>query len=191
MLSQIYKLYTFYYRVKVKIVNCIIKSSFARFGNHTSIETPFRIEGQKDITIGNNTFIGADSWLASWPENTEGTPTIEIGDDCSFSGHCTITSKSCVKIGKSVLIARYVYISDHSHNYKDSPVPVKDQGTTAPKPVFIEDGAWIAQGAVICPGVTIGSNSVVAANAVVNSDVPPNSVAAGIPAKIVKRFKEA
>jgi acetyltransferase-like isoleucine patch superfamily enzyme len=56
------------------------------------------------------------------------------------------------------------------------------------KPIVVKRNAWIGAAATILPGVTIGENSVVAAGAVVNKDVPPNTVVAGVPAKIVRQL---
>lgn len=94
-----------------------------------------------------------------------------------------------MELEEGVLIARYVYISDHSHSYNDVNTPIRDQGTTQANPVKIKRGAWIGQGAVICPGVTVGANSVVAANSIVKDDVPDHAIAAGAPARIVKQIK--
>lgn len=57
-------------------------------------------------------------------------------------------------------------------------------------PIVIEDNCWICSSATICGGVTIGENSIVAAGAVVNRDVPPNSIAAGVPAKVIRQIDE-
>jgi acetyltransferase-like isoleucine patch superfamily enzyme len=103
-----------------------------------------------------------------------------------MAGFCTITATSSVVIEGGVLIARYVYISDHSHRHDGSTLPIKNQGLTKVAPVRIREGAWLGQGAVICPGVTVGRNAVVGANAVVREDVPDHCVAAGVPARIVR-----
>jgi len=57
-------------------------------------------------------------------------------------------------------------------------------------PIVIEDNCWICSSATICGGVTIGENSIVAAGAVVNRDVPPNSIVAGVPAKVIRQIDE-
>jgi acetyltransferase-like isoleucine patch superfamily enzyme len=55
--------------------------------------------------------------------------------------------------------------------------------------VIIKDNVWIGEGVAIMPGVTIGENSIIATNAVVTKDIPPNCVAAGVPAKVIKIIK--
>ena len=64
---------------------------------------------------------------------------------------------------------------------------IDEQGVST-KPVVIEDDIWIGANAVILPGVTIGHHTVVAAGAVVTKDVPPHSLVAGVPAKIIKQL---
>lgn len=69
-----------------------------------------------------------------------------------------------------------------------SPSPLKEIYPKKILPVCIKKGAWIGAGAIILPGVTIGEYSVVAAGAVLNKDVPPNTLVAGVPAKIIKKL---
>lgn len=57
-------------------------------------------------------------------------------------------------------------------------------------PITIKDGCWICSSATICGGVTIGENSIVAAGSVVLRDVPPNSIVAGVPAKVIRQIDE-
>lgn len=84
-------------------------------------------------------------------------------------------------------MARYVYISDHSHAHASVKEAIKDQGIAKVSPVRICEGAWLGQSVVVCPGVTIGRNAVVGANSVVKHDVPDFCVAAGAPAKVIRR----
>ncbi|MBC2608246.1 acyltransferase [Pelagicoccus albus] len=173
-------------RIRNSAFTALCSSSFHSFGKRSKIELPFRSENEFAISIGKNVYVGSDSWFSAIPKKGSHKPAITIGDSCSLSGHCTITAVEKVEIQSGVLIARYAYISDHSHAYDLSDDPIKDQGTTKPQPVVIESGAWLGQGVVICPGVRIGRNSIIAANSVVKCDVPPFSVAAGSPARIVR-----
>ena len=93
-----------------------------------------------------------------------------------------------VRIGNNVLMASRIYISDHFHGntsietLKLAPLerPLISKG-----PVIIEDNVWIGEGVCIMPGVKVGRNAVIGANAVVTKDVPPYSIAVGIPAVVV------
>ena len=90
-----------------------------------------------------------------------------------------------IVIGDACMIAHGVYISDADwHGIYDRAEPV---GNT--KPVVLEDNVWIGDRAIICKGVTIGENSIIGAGAVVTKNVPPNSVFAGNPAKLVKTLE--
>ena len=90
-----------------------------------------------------------------------------------------------IVIGDACMIAHGVYISDADwHGIYDRAEPV---GNT--KPVVLEDNVWIGDSAIICKGVTIGENSIIGAGAVVTKNVPPNSIFAGNPAKLVKTLE--
>ena len=90
-----------------------------------------------------------------------------------------------IVIGNACMIAHGVYISDADwHGIYDRAEPV---GNT--KPVVLEDNVWIGDSAIICKGVTIGENSIIGAGAVVTKNVPPNSIFAGNPAKLVKTLE--
>lgn len=93
-------------------------------------------------------------------------------------------------IGNEVLTGKWVTITDNSHGETDKEslcVAPNKRSVINKGPVIIHDKVWIGDKATILPGVTIGEGAVVGANAVVTKDVPPYSVAAGVPAKIVKK----
>ena len=68
------------------------------------------------------------------------------------------------------------------------PGPAPRPGGRASEPITIEDNVWLGGGVIVCPGVTIGENTVVGAGAVVPRDLPPNVVAVGNPARVVKQI---
>ena len=91
-----------------------------------------------------------------------------------------------ITIGDACMIAHGAYISDADwHGIYDRAEPV---GNT--KPVILEDNVWIGDSAIVCKGVTIGKNSIIGAGAVVTKNVPPNSIFAGNPAKLVKMLED-
>ncbi|WP_266364653.1 sugar O-acetyltransferase [Tellurirhabdus rosea] len=100
---------------------------------------------------------------------------IFINHDCSFVDIGGITVEDDVLIGPKVSLIT-----------ENHPLDPADRKTLLLKPIVIRRNAWIGAGATILPGVTVGENSVVAAGAVVNRDVPPNTVVAGVPAKVVR-----
>jgi len=92
-----------------------------------------------------------------------------------------------VIIGKKVLTADHVFISDHLHNYSDPGTPIMDQPILFKGQVIIGDGAWLGQNVCII-GASVGKNSIIGANSVVTKDIPDYCVAAGIPAKVIKEY---
>jgi acetyltransferase-like isoleucine patch superfamily enzyme len=155
-----------------------VRRSFAAWGADTTVCLPFRVRGERNISLGARVTVGEGSWF-----QTLGDGTIEIGDDCNFSGYAVISSASRVVIEPHVLFARNVHVLDHVHRYDLPDVPVNEQGISTPRPVRIGAGAWIGANVVISPGVTIGPQAVVGANSVVRDDVAPGTAVAGAPAR--------
>ena len=110
---------------------------------------------------------------------------VMIGDHTRIGLHNTIIGP--VIIGSHVNLAQGITITALNHNFEDSEKRIDEQGVST-SAVVIEDDIWIGANAVILPGVTIGHHSVVAAGAVVTKDVPPHSLVAGVPAKVIKQI---
>lgn len=92
-----------------------------------------------------------------------------------------------VTIGNHVNLAQNITVTGLNHNFEDISLHIDEQGVDT-IPVVIEDDVWIGANAVILPGVTVGKHSVVAAGSVVSRSVPPYSVCAGVPAKVIKQY---
>jgi acetyltransferase-like isoleucine patch superfamily enzyme len=107
---------------------------------------------------------------------------IEIGDSAFFNRNVFIDSKGGVAIGNYVGLAEDVRIFTHTHS--EASHIVREY-----HPVVIKDYAMVYTGAVILPGVTIGEQAIVASHAMVTADVPPNTVVAGMPAKVIMERK--
>ena len=84
-----------------------------------------------------------------------------------------------------------VHIYVHNHKFDDPSVPIIDQGHYPSEPILLERGSWVGAGVIILPGITIGKNAVVGAGSVVTKDVPAFTVAAGNPARVLRRIKES
>ena len=108
-----------------------------------------------------------------------------IGHHTRIGLHNTIIGP--VEIGSHVNLAQGITVTALNHNFNDTNKRIDEQGVST-NPVTIEDDVWIGANAVILPGVTIGNHSVVAAGAVVTKDVPPHSLVAGVPAKVIKQI---
>ena len=95
-----------------------------------------------------------------------------------------------VSIGQHVIIAQHVVISGLNHSYEAIDIPIRLQPVTS-RPVVLDDECWIGANAVITAGVRVGKHSIVAAGSIVTKDVPPYSVVAGNPARVIKYYDEA
>lgn len=188
--SLVLRAYRGLIRIRDKAFSTAIGGAFAAFGPDSVIQLPVRVVGEGRIAIGRGVFIGAGSWLQALPCASGGSPQISVGDGTRIAGYCVLSSASSLTIGRCVLIARNVYISDHNHAYRDFTRPVLDQGIDTVLPVEVGDGAWLGQNTVVTPGVHIGRGAVVGANSVVTTDVPNHCVAVGAPARVVRRFSK-
>ena len=110
---------------------------------------------------------------------------VMIGNHTRIGLHNTIIGP--VEIGSHVNLAQGITVTALNHNFDDTQKRIDEQGVST-NPVTIEDDVWIGANAVILPGVTIGNHCVVAAGAVVTKDVPPHSLVAGVPAKVIKKI---
>lgn len=108
-----------------------------------------------------------------------------IGDHTRIGLHNTIIGP--VDIGNHVNLAQGITVTALNHNFSDTNKRIDEQGVST-NPVTIEDDVWVGANAVILPGVTIGEHCVVAAGAIVTKDVPPHSLVAGVPAKVIKNI---
>lgn len=108
-----------------------------------------------------------------------------IGDHTRIGLHNTIIGP--VDIGNHVNLAQGITVTALNHNFSDTNKRIDEQGVST-NPVTIEDDVWVGANVVILPGVTIGEHCVVAAGAVVTKDVPPHSLVAGVPAKVIKNI---
>jgi len=114
-----------------------------------------------------------------------GVGPVVIGDHTLIGIGCVVIGP--VTFGHNIILAQNIVISGLNHNYEDPDLPIVQQNVYT-KLIRIEDDCWIGANAVITAGVTIGKHSVVAAGSVVTKDVPPFSIAAGNPAKIIKQY---
>lgn len=167
----------------------VLRKKFASWGRGSRLGRGTKLIGPEFIKIGAGVTIGEQSWLNAKSELNNGSHSLHIDDGTYIGRFSQINAWRSVYIGRHVLIADRVFISDADHNFSNVDVPIQLQGDSFIGPVTLCDGCWIGIGAVILPGVTIGKNSVVAANAVVTCNVPDYVIVGGIPAKIIKYIK--
>src|SRR3954452_8111122 len=125
-------------RLRDKLFSVAVRGAFAEFGARSVIQLPVRISGETRIAIGDDVFVGAGSWLQVIdPSGTDAA--ITVGSGTSISGGCVLSAVRSVRLGERVLMARNVYIADHSHRYADTRQAIRDQGTEKVAGVEIGD----------------------------------------------------
>lgn len=164
----------------------VYKFRFGSIGQGSKLLSPI-ITGGKRIFIGKNVFIRKYTWLAAESFSGENRCRLSIGDGTYIGNFCHIYATSGIQIGKKVLLADKVYVSDNVHSYENINLPVMEQPVKQLKNVVLGDGCWLGENVCVI-GASVGKNSVVGANAVVTKDIPEYCVAVGSPAKIIKRF---
>jgi acetyltransferase-like isoleucine patch superfamily enzyme len=176
--------YTLLRDTRDRAFSLAMRSSFESLGARTRLSLPVQLVGTERIALGSRVYFGPGCWLLTH----EPGGRLEVGDDTSIAGYCVLSAATSVRIGRSVLFARNVYIADHRHGFELDGTPIIDQPLQEIRPVVVEDGAWLGQNVVLLPGVTVGRGAVVGANSVIREDVPPRSVVAGAPGRLVRRL---
>ena len=167
-----------------------LHSIFASCHNTVLFGKIGKINGSECISIAEKTRFSDFFYLTTWPEYVEKQPSLSIGANCNFGAFLHLTCTNKMVIGNNVLTGKWVTISDNNHgetSEESLQIPPCKRPIVSKGPVIIEDDVWIGDKATILAGVHIGKGAVIAANAVVTKDVPAYSVAAGNPAKIVKK----
>ena len=123
----------------------------------------------KDVNIERNAFF---------------TPELVVGDHSGVGVNSEVYGP--VTIGDNVMMGPEVVIYTSGHDFSRTDIPIMEQGSTEVEPVVIGSDCWIGRRAMIMPGVHIGDGCVIGAGAVVTKDIPPYSVAAGVPARVLK-----
>lgn len=159
---------------------------FAHFPFRSRLASPDMITNPNAIKIGQKVEIRKHARLEALGKIEKNKTKISIGDGTSIHLYFHCGAAESITIGKDVLIASRVYISDHDHDFQDPQTPTVYAKKLITKPVNIEDGVWIGEGAVILKGVNVGTRAVIGANAVVTKDVPPYAIVGGVPARVIR-----
>ena len=174
----------------IKYVNNILSSIYWNFKikknfnlNGFRIKNVLQINNPDQILLGKNVNFGPGAIINCQSKKAH---SLKIGDNCKIGRDIQINAYENVEIRKNVLISDRVHISDASHNFKENK-PILNQGADFYGKVIIDEGAWIGINAVILPNVKVGKNSVVGANCVVNKNIPDDSIAVGVPARIIRK----
>jgi acetyltransferase-like isoleucine patch superfamily enzyme len=154
------------------------RRAFVRWPVHGNV-----LEALQDgrLEIGEHTLLEPGVWLTA-PEQAR----IRIGSGTFLNLDVMVASLALVEIGDHCMLANGCFVSDGSHRFDDPETPVPWQGFTTKGPTRIEDNVWCGAHVVVTGGVTIGRRSIIGANSVVTHDIPPYSIAAGVPARVVR-----
>ena len=164
-----------------------VKFFLNRFYHTRGKGSKIRRYTRMDVLPFNKFSLGANSTIEDFCTINNGVGDVIIGDNSLVGMGNVIIGP--VTIGNNVILAQNIVASGLNHEYKDPQTPIHLQPVTT-APIVIEDDCWIAANVVITAGVTIGKHCVVAAGAVVTKDIPPFSIAAGNPAKVIKQYYE-
>jgi acetyltransferase-like isoleucine patch superfamily enzyme len=131
------------------------------------------------LVLGPWCWIGNDNKLRAHEGQLTLGPKVVMGRDNVINTYLDI------EVGASSILADWIYVCDFDHRYDRLDVPIKDQGIVK-SPVRIGSDVWIGEKATVLRGVDVGHGSVVASHCLVNADVPPFSIAVGVPVRVVK-----
>lgn len=172
-----------------------------RIGSRVEIRSPGQLVAGKNVIIGDYVFLDCLSqsgvvleegvcldrnvWVkcSAFPDSPSGG--LIIGAFTSVGAYSMLGPMGGSRIGSRVQIGQRVNLHANQHNFDDPSAPIYQQGVCCTG-ITIEDDCWIGSGAIILDGVTIGRGSVIGAGAVVTRDIPPASVAVGVPARVIK-----
>ncbi len=193
-----------YLKIFVKGLMCFLRG-VGKSGKNTYISPRAEIAYPKNIFLGDGVVIekharlcaNGDNARIEIGDNTTISPfallktnagAIVIGRSCSVNDYSVIYGFGGIRIGDDVHIATHVTIvaSEHQPEKLGTADFSKDMDG---KGIIIEHSVWIGANAVILDGVTIGNHCIIGAGAVVTKDIPPYSVAVGVPARVIRELK--
>jgi acetyltransferase-like isoleucine patch superfamily enzyme len=154
------------------------RQAFARWPVHGNVLEAF---GEGRLEVGEHVLLEPHVWLTA-PDEAR----IRIGPGSFLNLAVMVAAVELVEIGSHCMFANGCFITDGSHRFDDPDKPVPWQGFTSKGPTRLGDNVWCGANVVITTGVTVGERSVVGANSVVTTDIPPFSIAAGAPAKVLR-----
>jgi len=151
-----------------------------KYGNGTYIDPEVIVDFPEKISIGSNCIIRKGVVLR--PEGGE----IVIGDNCVINHYCIFNGKGGIDIGDWRIIGPHSGFYAQNQTYSDFTVPITKQENVG-KGIYLIGDNWIGGHSVICDDVVLGKGAIVGANSTVLKSVPLASIAAGSPAKVIKK----
>jgi acetyltransferase-like isoleucine patch superfamily enzyme len=157
------------------------REAFVRWPVHGNVLEAFE---QGRLEIGPHTLLEPGVWLTA-----PGDARIRIGAGSFLNLGVMVAAERCVEIGDHCMLANGCFVSDADHRFDDTAKPITWQGFTSKGPTRIGDNVWCGAHVVVTSGVQIGERCVIGANSVVTHDVEPFSIAAGAPARVLRRIE--
>ena len=167
----------------------IFKRGLNGLGEKTYISPYAHLLNMRCMDIGSMSSISRRTSLLAFTEyrNVKYNPKISIGDNVYIGKGCTLSCCNYLAIEDGVTIGDNVYISDNMHGYEDINISIMEQPLKVAS-VVVGCRAWVGYGSFIAHDVNIGEHAIIGAGSVVKKSVPPFTVVAGSPAKIIKRY---
>ena len=167
---------------------------FAYIGVNSHVNQGFVVRSPEHISIGDDFSAGSYVSLTTWKNNSQcQSPTLTIGNHVVMAEYSSISCSRSITIGDGVIFGVNSFVSDNSHGATDGSdmgVPPAQRPIVSKGPVIIGNNVWIGRNVCILPNVTIGEGAIIGANAVVTHDIPAYCIAAGVPARIIKRVNQ-
>ena len=157
------------------------RGAFVRWPVHGNV---LEALDQGRLTIGANTLFEPNVWITA-----PGGARISIGSGTFLNIGAMVASMELVEIGDHCMLANGCFVTDANHRFDDPAKPITWQGFTSKGPTRIGDNVWCGAHVVVTSGVTIGERCVIGANSVVTTDIPPFSIAAGTPARVLRTIE--
>ncbi len=154
------------------------RGAFARWPLEGNVLEALR-EGR--LELGEGVLLEPGVWITA-----PGRARVRIGAGSFLNKGVMVASQELVEIGEHCMLANGCFVSDANHRFADPAVPITWQGFETRGPTRIGDNCWLGANVVVTSGVSIGERCVVGANSVVTHDLPPMSIAAGAPAKVLR-----
>ncbi len=157
------------------------REAFARWPLHGNVLETLR-EGR--LVIGKHALFEPDVWLTA-----PAPGRIVIGSGSFLNLGVMVAAAELVEIGEHCMFANGCFVTDADHRFDDPDKPVPWQGFATKGPTRVGDNVWCGAHVVVTGGVSIGERCVIGANSVVTNDIPPFSVAAGAPARVLRQIE--
>lgn len=167
----------------LNLLNGWIRLRKCNTGKMVTVKGKLRVNAKGIITIGDHTRIWSHLGITQLSAGPRAI--IQIGSNTFINTGAIITSRRHIMIGDNCHIANEVIIMDDDFHQVHSRAEKSEK-----EAIIVEDNVWIATRAMILKGVRIGEGAVVAAGAVVTKNVPPRTVVAGVPAKVIRHLDD-